>query len=524
MVAASVKAGLGWELYIWVDGGVFAVVCAGRLGFMAESRVYMTECVRLKCSANARRLVWRLRSQQRQAFNLGIEMALAANKSGADVPSAFDAYKILTQKRQDGSMPKRNLRVQRAGLRAGLGAVSKWQEAFQGNESKVGYWEGRVASASDSTYEDALEYSQRKLSVAVQRRDRHAEKGTDRLFRSRKRFEREPSNGAALVFHEGAVVRSGAVVLPGGTVLKIAKKDWKPQDGWEPTGAVQIVDVTPRVTAITRPEHRKYAAHFQLRKDVDLCPLPESADEVLGVDPGVVIPVMVSDGREYHLPDTEELEAEIKELQRARARCTYGSHKYRKLTSRIRALQARKSNLNDNACYHIAKDVATTKKIRAVASEEKNAKQLSSSAKGTAEHPGKRVAQKRGLNRALSKARFGGLRRNIERACAKEGKHYIPVPAAGTSITCHRCGSEGTRETQAVFQCSKDGCYTGNADYNGSNTVGIRAWQLIDAARRSGRPSLGGLPGGKPGKRESVTKTTTNKSKGKRPTTVNPKI
>ena len=501
----------------------FAVVSPGRLGFVVESRVYMTECVRLKCSANARRLVWRLRSQQRQAFNLGVEMALAADKAGADVPPAFDAYKVLTQKRQDGSLPKRSVLVQRAGLSAGLDAVSKWQEASQGHDSKVEYWEGRVASASDSEYEDALEYSQRKLSVSAQRRDRHVEKGTDRLFRSRKRFEREPSNGAALVFHEGAVVRDGAVVLPGGTVLRIAKKDWKPEDGWELTGAVQIVDVTPRVTAITRPEHRKYAAHFQLRKDVELCSLPESEDEVIGVDPGVVIPVMVSDGREYYLPDTKELEEEIKGLQRARARCTYGSHKYRKITRSIRARQAAKSNLLDNACRHIAKDVAKTKKIKAVASEDKNAKQLSASAKGTAEHPGKKVAQKRGLNRALSKARFGGIRRNIERACAKEGKHYIPVPAAGTSITCHRCGSEGTRETQAVFQCSK-GCFRGNADYNGSYTVKIRAWQRIDAARRSGRPSSGGLPGGKPGKRGSVTKTTTNKSKGKRPTTVNPKI
>ena len=216
--------------------------------------------------------MWLLRSRQNQAFNLGVELGLEAVGRGEAVPSAFDGYKVLTQRRRDGSMPLHSTTLQRPGLRAGLDAVSRWQAAAAKHESSVEYWQGRVEGAPDSEHEDALEHARRKLSAAEQRRRKHLDRGSGRLFRSRKQFEREPSSGAALVFHERALLRSGAVVLPGGVSLGLADPSWQPEDGWELTGAVQIVDTTPRATRTTRPEHRRHEAHFQLRREQALAP------------------------------------------------------------------------------------------------------------------------------------------------------------------------------------------------------------------------------------------------------------
>ena len=367
-----------------------------------------------------------------------------------------------------------------------------------------------MAGAPDSGSEDALEHSQRKLAAAGQRRRKHLDKGRGRLFRSRKLFEREPSNGAALVFDERALLRSGAVVLPGGASLRLADPGWQPPEGWELTGAVQIVDTTPRVTQATRPEHRKHEAHFQLRREQALAPLPESADGIVGVDAGVAVPVMASDGREFHLPDEDGIAAEVKELQKSRSRCTYGSRMWRRRTRRLRRLEARRANRRTGASRHIAKAIATTDGTTAVGAEAANAKNMISSAKGTAAHPGRNVAQKRGLNRALSRSRYGGIRKDIERACAMHGNHYIPVPYAGTSQICHDCGATGNRETQADFRCHECG-WEGNADLNAANTVRNRAWSQTEVARRLGQSPSDGRPGGKPGQRASAAKTVPNK-------------
>ncbi len=467
--------------------------------------VYKTVRVRLRLSAGTRRRVWRLRSQQNQAFNLGVELGLGAVSGGLRVPSAFDGDKTLTERRGDGSMPNHPVVVlQRPGVRAGLDAVTKWQKAVWKHGKDVEYWQSRVEAALSEG--DGLGYAQRRLSAVTQRRDRHRQRGTRRLFRSRKRFEREPSNGAALVFHEHVRVKDGVMVLPGGTRLKLADQGWQPADGWELRGSAQIVDVTPRVTTRTRPKHRKYEARLQLRQPQVLRPLPESREQVVGVDPGAVIPVMVSDGRAFDLPDEETISAQIKGLKRRRARCTYKSRKWNKLTRRIRVLEARRANRRTDASRHIAKQVAATDGIRAVASEAKNARQLTRSAKGTKQHPGVNVAQKRGLNRQLSKARFGGIRTDIERACQLRGVRYVPVAARGSSTTCHRCASKGTRETQAVFQCS--GCgYVGNADYNSANVIGDRGWACLNGTSgRSGRPPSDGQLGGKPSQHTSVAR------------------
>ena len=477
---------------------------------MALKRVYKTVCVGLSLDAATRRRVWLLRSQQRQAFNVGVELGLGAADAGETVPSAYDGFKVLQQRRNAGLLPSPPIVLQRPGVRAGLVAVSKWHETVLQHERNVEYWEGRAEDAPNRPRDDALEYSQRKLSVAVQRRHRHSDKGRRRLFRSRKQFEREPSNGAALVFDERVRVSSGVVVLPGGVSLPLTDPEWAPEEGWELRGSVQIVDTTPRVTRITEPVHRKYEAHFQLRREQILGPLPETEDEIVGVDAGVVIPMVTSDGGAFCFVDEDEITAEIEALQQSRACCTYRSRMWRKRTFHIRRLEAQRANRRTDASRHIAKAIAAIEGVKAVGAEDCKAKNLISSGKGTATHPGRNVAAKRGLNRVLSNARFGGVRKDTERACAMRGKHYVPVSGAYTSQTCHNCGCIGTRETQASFRCDTCG-WEGNADLNAANTVKHRTWSHIEAIRRLGQPSLDDRPGGKPGQRVRVPVTIPNK-------------
>ena len=114
-----------------------------------------------------------------------------------------------------------------------------------------------------------------------------------------------------------------------------------------------------------------------------------------------------------------------------------------------------------------------------------NNKAMVASAAGTAEHPGVNVTAKTGLNRVLHSSRFAGVRVDIGRACAKASKFYVPVPAAGTSSMCHKCGEKGIRESQAVFRCLSCG-WVGGADLNGACNVKQRPG-LISKRNRPGK-------------------------------------
>ena len=220
--------------------------------------------------------------------------------------------------------------------------------------------------------------------------------------------------------------------LPGKVTLRLLDPNWTLPERTRWTGAVQIVDITTRVTGTTKAEHRKYALHAQLVLDVDDPVEPTSADQIVGVDAGVVIAVAVSDGREFHMPDETTITAQIKQAQRSRARCTYGSRRWNQRSDRVRRLCARRTHVRDDASRHIAKHVAATPNVRAVGAEITNNKAMMASAAGTAEHRGVNVAAKTGLNRVLCQRPVRG--------CAHRSQSGL---CEGFKVLCSRaCGGD----------------------------------------------------------------------------------
>ncbi|WNZ14500.1 zinc ribbon domain-containing protein [Streptomyces sp. 11x1] len=94
---------------------------------------------------------------------------------------------------------------------------------------------------------------------------------------------------------------------------------------------------------------------------------------------------------------------------------------------------------------------------------------MTRSAKGTVERPGRQVAQKSGLNRAILAQGWGLLR---QRTGHKAPGRVEDVPAPYTSLRCSACGwiDKNSRKSQAGFVCSSCG-FTCNADTNASINI-----------------------------------------------------
>ncbi len=104
---------------------------------------------------------------------------------------------------------------------------------------------------------------------------------------------------------------------------------------------------------------------------------------------------------------------------------------------------------------------------------------MSKSSAGTTEEPGKNVAAKSGLNKAILDQGWFEFRRQLEYELNWNGAILVPVPAHYTSQTCPACGhvAKENRQTQAKFVCVDCG-HEENADVVGAMNVLARGHRV----------------------------------------------
>ncbi len=190
--------------------------------------------------------------------------------------------------------------------------------------------------------------------------------------------------------------------------------------------------------------------------------------EVIGIDRGVKITAALSDGRTLNCPQLTPMErAQIRKHQRRAARAPKGSDRKTAEYAKAARLKARETNRRKDWCEKTSTMLA--KSYDLVRFEKLNIKNMTRSAKGTAEEPGRQVAQKSGLNRAVLAQGWGLLRQRTEQ---KAPGRVEDVPAPYSSLRCSTCGwiDKNSRKSQAEFECSSCG-FTCNADLNAATNV-----------------------------------------------------
>jgi IS605 OrfB family transposase len=213
----------------------------------------------------------------------------------------------------------------------------------------------------------------------------------------------------------------------------------------------------------------------------------------VGIDRGVVVPVATSDGQCFDGVGIRPGEQwRLRRLQRRLARQRKGSNRRRRTVRAITRLHERVRNRRLDFCHQTAHALTTEHGL--VVLEELRVKNLTASARGTVEQPGRNVRQKAGLNRSILDKSWGQLRTSLEWHGHKNGCSVVAVPAAYTSQTCSVCGqlAAESRESQADFCCVACG-HQDNADVNAARVI------LAAGLAASGR---GGLGVGPPMKRQ----------------------
>lgn len=197
--------------------------------------------------------------------------------------------------------------------------------------------------------------------------------------------------------------------------------------------------------------------------------------EAVGVDVGIVSFATLSNGTKIEpLNSFRQHEKKLAWYQRKLSRKKKGSNNWKKEKRKVHRLHSRIANVRRDFLAKESTKVANQYAFIAV--EDLVVKNMSASAKGTIEQPGKMVKQKAGLNKSILDQGWGTFRLMLEYKSVWKGGTVTRVPAHHTSQTCPKCGhvSSENRKTQERFSCVR--CeYTANADLVAARNIHQRA-------------------------------------------------
>jgi putative transposase len=209
-------------------------------------------------------------------------------------------------------------------------------------------------------------------------------------------------------------------------------------------------------------------------------PIHPMMGEVVGIDLGVNRWAALSDGSLLDGANAfKKYESRLAILQRKLAKCVEFSKNWVKAKRKITRLYSKIANIRRDQIHKASH--AISKNHAFVIKEDLRVVNMTASAKGTIEEPGKNVAAKSGLNRRIQDQGWGEFDRQLEYKLAWLGGKLLRVDPKNTSRMCNSCGhvSKENRLTQEAFLCVECG-HAANADTNAAKNIEGRAgWVRI---------------------------------------------
>lgn len=190
--------------------------------------------------------------------------------------------------------------------------------------------------------------------------------------------------------------------------------------------------------------------------------------EVVGIDRGVTVSAALSTGELLHIPRPSRRRRQRELiLQRKLRRAKRGSGRRGKVRLALARFRAAERDTRRDWCEKVSTDVV--RRFDVIRIEDLRVKDITRTAKGTMESPGRCVRQKAGLNREIMRSGWGRLATRLE---DKAPGRVQKINPAYTSQRCSACGhvDPESRKSQARFACTACG-FTLHADVNAAINI-----------------------------------------------------
>ncbi|MHB8408308.1 MAG: RNA-guided endonuclease InsQ/TnpB family protein [Acidiferrobacterales bacterium] len=345
-------------------------------------------------------------------------------------------------------------------------ALALQKERHAQGEKKLGY-AGLCKALTEWKTQPETVWLSETPSQALQQALKDLEQAYVNFFEKRTAFPRFKKKG-----------QSDSFRYPQGTKLdQNNSRVFLPKLGWfRYRNSRPVLGTVKNVTVSASGD--KWFASIQTEREVAQPVHP--AVRIVGIDVGIARFATLSDGRPIEpLNSFRRHETALCKAQQAMSRKTKFSNNWRKAKTRVQKIHTRIGNCRRD---FLRKASTTVSKNHAVVCiEDLQVRNLSQSAAGSAQTPGKNVRAKAGLNKSILDQGWGEFRRQLEYKQTWRGGWLIAVPPRNTSRTCPACGhvSAENRRTQARFECVECG-YQNNADVVGAINILSRGTKMLE--------------------------------------------
>ena len=226
----------------------------------------------------------------------------------------------------------------------------------------------------------------------------------------------------------------------------------------------------------------KWFVSIQTEREVEQA-IPSG--DAVGIDMGVARFATLSDGTFVApLGSFKRHQDRLRKAQQAMSRKTRFSNNWKRAKARVQRIHSRIGNARRDFLHKTTTTISQNHAM--VCIEDLQVRNMSKSAAGSTEKPGRSVLAKSGLNKSILDQGWFEFRRQLDYKLAWRGGWLVAVPPQNTSRTCPCCGhvSADNRRTQAQFLCVECG-FEENADVVGAINV-LRAGHARFACEVSG--------------------------------------
>lgn len=203
------------------------------------------------------------------------------------------------------------------------------------------------------------------------------------------------------------------------------------------------------------------------------------SSSIVGIDVGIARFATLSDGSFIEPLNTfRKHQQRLARVQRVMSRKQKFSNNWKKAKAEVQKIHTRITNVRRDFLHKATTTISQNHAIVCV--EDLQVRNMSKSAAGSSDSPGRNVRAKSGLNKSILDQGWFEFRRQLEYKQAWLGGEVLAVPPRNTSRTCPACGyvSAENRQTQARFACVECG-YENNADLVGAINILERGHRLL---------------------------------------------
>ncbi|MDR2385573.1 MAG: transposase [Tannerella sp.] len=259
-----------------------------------------------------------------------------------------------------------------------------------------------------------------------------------------------------------------------------------PKIGWVRYRKSKNIEGRPKQITVSLSAEKWYVSVQTEREIAD--PI-HTSDSAIGVDMGVANFATFSDGTFIKPPNFfQKHENKLKFRGRNLSRKKKFSNNWRKEKHRLNRIHRKIKDCRRDFLHKLTTDMSKNHAL--IAMEDLQVKNMSKSASGTVDNPGRNVKAKTGLNKSILDQWWFEFRRQLEYKLTRRGGELLLIPPQYTSQKCSDCGhvAKENRESQAKFKCCNCG-FEINADHNAAINI-LAAGHAVKACGEIGNGRL----------------------------------